>query len=189
MDSRAARRCAQSLRGRGEHEWRDSRRVAGEVRVDLRPFETPDIALLATWAKRIGADAYMSRTRPARSRPYQLCPEAGLLWYVVRVDGKDVGTIWLEQESDSSCASLGVLLGDEALFGHGIGNEAVRIVIERARAGDLQVRTLTLHVRRGNSRAIACYEKCGFATVGSGRKLLADGAVIEFLRMERSLDE
>ena len=62
------------------------------------------------------------------------------------------------------------------------------MVIERARAGDKRMRTLALHVRRGNERAIACYEKCGFITVESRRKLRPDGTAIEFHRMERRLD-
>jgi ribosomal protein S18 acetylase RimI-like enzyme len=47
---------------------------------------------------------------------------------------------------------------------------------------------LVLHVRRNNARAIACYEKCGFTTVMSGRKLRTDGTAIEFYRMERPMD-
>jgi RimJ/RimL family protein N-acetyltransferase len=157
------------------------------MRVELRPFEERDLRRLAAWTRRIDADAYMSRSRPLNVALASHCPEAGLLWYVIRADGRDVGSVWLEREAGPFSARLGVLLGDEALFGRGIGTEAVRLVIERARAGELQVRTLALHVRRSNERAIGCYENCGFVPVESGRKVRSDGTVIEFLRMERRL--
>ena len=102
-----------------------------------------------------------------------------------RADGRDVGTVWLEQEVGLFSARLGILLGDERLFGCGIGAQVVRLVVERARAGELQVHTLALRVRRSNVCALACFENCGFVAVGSGRKLRSDGTVIEFLRMER----
>ena len=107
---------------------------------------------------------------------------------MIRADGRDVGTVWLEQEAGLLSARLGILLGDERLFGCGIGAQAVCLVVERARAGELQVHTLALHVRRSNVRAFACFENCGFVAVGSGRKLASDGTVIEFLRMERRLN-
>jgi len=158
------------------------------MHVDLRPFEERDLPRLASWARHIDAGAYMSRTRPLDETLVSHAPETGVLWYVIRVDDRDVGTIWLEREAKSSCARLGIVLGDEALFGRGIGTKAVSMVIERARAGDKEIRTLVLHVRRGNERAIACYEKCGFITVEPGRKLRPDGSAIEYHRMERRLD-
>jgi RimJ/RimL family protein N-acetyltransferase len=163
-------------------------RAEQRLRVDLRPFEERDLPRLASWARHIDAGAYMSRTRPLDDTLVSHDPATGVLWYVIRVDDRDVGAIWLEREAESSCSRLGILLGDEALFGRGIGTEAVSMVIERARAGDRRIRTLALHVRRGNERAIACYEKCGFVTVESGRKLRPDGTAIEFYRMERRLD-
>ena len=163
-------------------------RTEHRLRIDLRPFEERDLPRLASWARRIDADAYMSRIRPLDDTVVSHDPATGVLWYVIRVDHRDVGAIWLEREAESSCARLGILLGDEALFGRGIGTEAVNMVIERARARDRRIRTLALHVRRGNERAIACYEKCGFTTVESGGKLRPDGTAIEFYRMERRLE-
>lgn len=159
------------------------------MRVELRPFQERDLARLAAWASGIGADAYMSRVRPLDPTLVSHCPEAGLLWFVIRADGEDVGTVWLERETEPSSARLGIILGDEELFGHGIGTQAVRLVIERARAGTPRPRTLALHVRPGNARAIACYEHCGFVVTESGTKVRPDGAVIELQRMELRLDE
>ena len=79
------------------------------MRVDLRPFEECDLPRLASWARHIDADAYMSRTRPLDVTRVGHRAEAGLLWYVIRVDDRDVGTIWLEREAESSRARLGIL--------------------------------------------------------------------------------
>jgi RimJ/RimL family protein N-acetyltransferase len=158
------------------------------MRIELHPFEERDLPRLAAWAKRIDADAYMSRTRPLDMARTGHCPEAGLLWYVIRADGRDVGTVWLEREADHSSARLGILLGDEALFGRGIGTEAMRLVLERARSRDLHLHKVVLHVRRDNGRAIRCYERCGFVTIESATKVRADGVRIEALRMELQLE-
>jgi RimJ/RimL family protein N-acetyltransferase len=158
------------------------------MRIELHPFEERDLPRLAAWARCIGADAHMSRTRPVDLARTGHCPEAGLLWYVICADGRDVGTIWLEREADHSSARLGILLGDEALFGRGIGTEAVRLVLERARSSRLALRKVVLHVRRDNGRAIGCYERCGFVTMESATKVRADGVQIEGLRMELQLE-
>lgn len=154
------------------------------MRVELRPFEEPDLARLAGWTSRVAADAYMSRVRPRDESLSGHAPHAGLLWYVIRAGGEDVGTVWVEPEPDPARATLGILLGDPALFGHGIGGQAIGLVIARMRVESPHVRTLALHVRRDNARAIACYERSGFAIAGSGTKVLPGGIALEFLCME-----
>jgi len=155
------------------------------MNVELREFEEGDLALLATWAGRIGADAYMSRHRPLDGALVRHSPANGVLWYVIRADGVDVGTVWLEREAPASAARLGVFLGDEALFGLGIGGRAVALTLKKA--PELAVCMVALHVRQENDRAIACYEKCGFVPVGSGVKRKPDGGDVRYLRMERRL--
>ena len=155
------------------------------MRVELREFDEGDLALLATWAGRIGADAYMSRHRPLDGELVRHSPADGVLWYVIHANGADVGTVWLERETQGSAARLGVFLGDEALFGQGVGARAVALALEKA--PELSVNTVTLHVRQENDRAIACYEKCGFVPVGSGVKRKPDGGDVRYLRMERRL--
>ena len=155
------------------------------MHVELREFEERDVDLLSAWTARVDAGAYMSRHRPLDRTLVAHSPEDGLLWYVIRVDGADIGTVWLELGAEPSAARLGIVLGDEALFGLGIGEQAVNLALESA--PELSVSTVALHVRQSNARAIACYEKCGFVPAGSGVKRRPDGGEIRYLRMERRL--
>ena len=155
------------------------------MRVELREFEERDVELLSAWTTRIDAGDFMSRHRPFDAALTAHSPEDGLLWYVIRVDGAVVGTVWLEREAERANARLGILLGDESLFGLGIGERAVNLALERA--PQLSVSAVALHVRQSNPRAVACYEKCGFVAVGFGAKRKPDGGEIRYLRMERRL--
>jgi RimJ/RimL family protein N-acetyltransferase len=155
------------------------------MRVELRPFDECDLPMLEMWAFRIRAGRYMSRVRPLDPACRGHAPAAGVLWFVIIAGGRDVGAIWLERES-ADCARVGMLLGDESLFGRGIGSRALALAIERA--GELSVGRVSLHVRAGNGRAIACYAKCGFVAVCRGVKsTYDDGGMIEYLRMELRL--
>jgi ribosomal protein S18 acetylase RimI-like enzyme len=155
------------------------------MHVELREFEERDVDLLSAWTTRIDADVFMSRQRPLDRALTAHSPADGLLWYVIRVDDEDIGTVWLERETERWYARLGILLGDELLFGLGIGERAVNLALERTQ--ELSVTTVALHVRESNARAIACYVKCGFLPVKSGVKRKPGGGEIRFLRMERRL--
>ena len=147
--------------------------------VVLREFLNEDIAKLDGWCRGIRSEDYMSNTRPKRSG-------GRLLWRVIQADGRDAGTVWLEEAENGREAALGILLGETALFGKGIGRAAIKLALAEAR--DLfPFRRVILHVRKANARAIACYRACGFAVCGEGEKPAPSGAGIPFLTMELSL--
>ena len=70
--------------------------------VALRAFTQADQAALERWALDTRASHYMARTQPSRK---------ALLWQVIVVDGRDIGTIWVESCDYPAHARLGVLLG------------------------------------------------------------------------------
>src|SRR5262245_40155376 len=139
------------------------------MNVTLREFQEDDIARLEIWAKHIGSEVFMSRYRPRNLAVSSNSPEQEILWFVIRFSGRDVGTIWLESDVGSDQAVLGILLGEESLLGLGIGQKAINLALETARQLG-RLRTVLLNVRENNTRAIACYKKCGFQMVGSGVK-------------------
>ena len=146
------------------------------MRVSLRPFAEGDRPLLDLWAQRIESKRFMSRYAPH--------PNQCVLWCVIQSDGNDVGTVWLESAGPGA-AVLGILLGDPDLFGRGIGARAIELAVERAcQAEPLTV--VRLNVRSSNSRAVACYERCGFIVVASGIRE-GVGAPYAFLTMEKRL--
>ncbi len=156
----------------------DSPADTGHIRaVTLRNFREEDLPLLDAWANDIGSERYMSRYAPVAGRV--------LAWYVIQAQGRDVGTVWLEQETDPREARLGIMLADPSLLGRGIGRQAIQLAIgniAKTRSIDL----IHLHAREDNARAIACYRHCGFEIIDSGSRSAA-GRAYRFWRMERRL--
>lgn len=66
-------------------------------------------------------------------------------------------------------AELGIYIGDRARWSHGYGTEAILTLLGHLfRNTDLRVILLATYA--SNTRAQACYRKCGFVTTGSMRK-------------------
>ena len=142
--------------------------------------------MLEEWRRCIGGENYMSNYRPKRAAVSAHDPLVGVWWYIIRVGSKDVGTVWLERDAAREKAVLGIFLGEESLFGRGIGAEAINAAIEKVRE-DGTIHKVMLHVRENNVRAIACYAKCGFVTTSSGVKRVPGGKEIHYFTMARDL--
>jgi RimJ/RimL family protein N-acetyltransferase len=66
-------------------------------------------------------------------------------------------------------ADLGIFIGDKELRGKGYGAEAIMLLLDFA-FNILNLNNIMLTVKEFNSRAIKCYEKCGFKTIGRRRE-------------------
>lgn len=120
--------------------------------VALRPFNPGDHAQLERWANAIQSPDYMARFKPDATV---------LAWNVIVCNGHDAGTVWIEATEQAGEARLGILLGEPALLGQGIGRTAILLAIDAVtRAHPLQL--ISLNVRESNERGIRCYERCGF---------------------------
>ncbi|TPN90498.1 GNAT family protein [Mesorhizobium sp. B1-1-5] len=72
-------------------------------------------------------------------------------------------------------AALAIGIDDQAYLGKGYGTEAIRLVL--GYAFGLGLHRISLRVLSCNSRAIACYRKCGFVEEGREREAaLVSGA-------------
>ena len=83
------------------------------------------------------------------------------LFFVISVDGQDIGIMSLSQEPD--CLALNQLYIVPEHQGQGIGRRCMAIVMEQAEILDVPIR---LRVLRVNPRAMAFYESLGFAKRG-----------------------
>ena len=147
------------------------------VKVALREFGDSDYPRLHQWAQTIDSTSYMSRYTPV--------PDKRALWNVILVNDIEVGTIWFERTEEVGTVTLGILLGDPAILGRGIGRRAIVLAIEKLQfLSNPQI--ARLHVRKDNARAIRCYEKCGFTVVSSGTRRRGSQSY-EFYRMEKPL--
>ena len=155
------------------------------MEVSLRTFEPMDLPIHEEWVQTIESDHFMSRYRP---RPDALGPgkTSAPLWFVIALDGVPVGTLWFESGVAPDEAMLGILLGDQSIFGRGIGRRAIELAIEQLRRV-VTVARITLNVRTTNSRAISCYLRCGFKAIRTSEKQLADGSRVHYHTMTKEL--
>ena len=150
--------------------------------IALRPFLLEDLALIAEWASAFCLEDYVSRLRPRGARAVCHDPAKGLFWFIIVSSGADVGTVWLEPGEGPEGSVLGVYLKHPSLFDRGIGSDAIRLALDECRRRR-STRVVTLHVRRDNARAIACYEKLGFAITSRATKTLASGERLSYFEM------
>ncbi len=92
--------------------------------------------------------------------------------WAVEVDLKCVGSVFLHSiEPDNRRARFAIELFDPAYWGRGIGTSATRQVVRFA-FEILRLHRLDLRVLTVNTRAIRCYERCGFVKEGVQRDTL-----------------
>ena len=159
------------------------------MKISLRPFEEADLPYLQTWAEEIEVQRFMSRIFPHKSDQYLNSQESLLAWYIIRVDGQNIGTVWLEKaDVNDEIATLGILIGKIDFLGQGIGELAIYLAIEKSH-DEINFRSAHANVRESNIRAIRCYRKCGFVEILRGKKLIDGTIVIPFITMELRLNQ
>jgi len=159
-----------------------------DMKVSIHSFKENDLVSLRMWAEEIEAKRYMSRILPHKSDQYLNSQKSLLAWYVIRVDQKDVGTVWLEKAAvTDEIATLGILIGKNNLLGQGIGEKAINFAIEKSR-DEIYFRLAHANVRVSNTRAIHCYMKCGFVEILRDTKLTDGGIFVPFITMELTLN-
>lgn len=155
------------------------------MKITLRQVELSDLAIIQNWYETINGGQYTSRYGPKVFDGKTGCNQEAYVWYVIQADEQDCGVIWLEKDEPTKDeAVLGIMLGNEADFGQGIGQAAIWLVLTKA-LSYLTFDKVCLHVRKNNARAIACYTKCGFRITDEGEKIVA-GQKLEFFIMHRN---
>src|SRR4030042_439432 len=133
--------------------------------VTLRLFSYDDLEHHIAWAEAIDARSYMSRIFPKRFDSNLIDNNLYFCWYIIIYNGLDVGSIWLEKQNlGENVAQLGILIGNEELFGKGIGRRAIEQAILKS-LSKMPASTVRLNVRKNNKRAQSCYKACGFYIV------------------------
>ncbi|RYD27789.1 MAG: GNAT family N-acetyltransferase [Verrucomicrobiaceae bacterium] len=151
------------------------------MKATLRPFLTTDLPTLERWATTGDLPSYMGRWKPRSS-------SAQVLWWVILMDGREAGTIWLEKDKPAdNIATLGILIGDPVMRGLGLGRSAIVLATEEA-ARQWQLQAIRLRVRLNNGRAICCYESLGFRETSRTERTLASGETIPVMKMERPVE-
>ncbi len=83
----------------------------------------------------------------------------------------------------SACAEVGIFIGEKELWGQGIGQRALRLVLKYA-FHDLNLNRVGLRVYETNQHAIRCYEAVGFQHEGRLRQAMnRKGRLVDILLM------
>ena len=83
-------------------------------------------------------------------------------WCYINVDGKNIGSIWLETV-DIDTAKLGVFIANEEYRNNGYGSKAIENLLCFAK--DKGYKSVILNVRTSNIRAYSLYQKLGFVEI------------------------
>lgn len=110
--------------------------------------------------------------------------ESAVIWYerisnhpckwIIEYKGKCIGTVGLRTYAEDNKAKYAIEIYDSSVYGHGIGTIVTKMVLQYA-FEVLEVHKVYLRVLDYNTRAIKCYEKCGFIKEGIDR----EGALID----------
>jgi RimJ/RimL family protein N-acetyltransferase len=103
---------------------------------------------------------------------------------VVETSGQYVGNVNLTGiHAVNRSAEFSILIGEKALWGKGVGQEATRLMLAHA-FGDRNLHRVYLHVLAGNERALRLYERVGFRREGTLREaVFKNGAYQDLVTM------
>lgn len=154
--------------------------IHGE-RTWLRPAERADLATFVRWFN----DAGTTRFLMARA-PMSLAAEERWFERMLERQGKDayhfviclldgdrpIGTIGLHEiDHVDGNAALGIMIGEPALWGQGLGTDALDALLDFG-FGELRLERIWLEVYDFNARARRSYEKSGFTLEGTLRRAI-----------------
>jgi RimJ/RimL family protein N-acetyltransferase len=100
--------------------------------------------------------------------------ESNQLEWMIEYGGKCVGNARLTVDNANRRARYAIGIFDISKLGMGLGTEATQIVLDYA-FSKLGLHRVDLRTLDHNTRAIACFQKCGFVKEGVER----DGTLIE----------
>jgi RimJ/RimL family protein N-acetyltransferase len=162
--------------------------VNNNMNITLRDFEVEDLKIYEKWLTNINAKKYLSRFYPKHYNRENVQNLDFYLWYIIQIDDREVGVIWLEKnEKQDQTVKLGIVLGDKTIFNKKIGQTAIPLAINKAKAM-MNISSVTLNVRSNNQRAIKCYKRCGFEIVSKRIKLNKQFRLIKFYKMTLNLN-
>lgn len=97
----------------------------------------------------------------------KLDPPAGIVespvFWSIYLDNLHVGTVSIYNRAGIT-GELGILIGDSTNWSKGYGTDAIKKLLTMCKeAGFVEIH---LKVLLENTRAIRCYEKCGFTSTG-----------------------
>jgi len=166
-------------------------------RVTLRTIERDDLPRYVTWLNDPEvihhlnlflpmnsddeADWYDTQRRDKTSQNFALIVNEGQLHI------GSVGLMSINHREQN--AELGIVIGDKTQWGQGYGQEAIELLLDFA-FSEMNLHRIYLRVDVSNTRAIRCYQNCGFSQEGRLREAVyhrghfEDQLIMSVLRSE-----
>jgi RimJ/RimL family protein N-acetyltransferase len=176
---------------------RPIRAIRGE-RVYLRPLEPGDAELIHHWFEDARVHTLMGDLPRSLAWRRQSAEEAAkddgrdVFRFIIcqLVDDRPIGrTDLFEIDRTNGSAALGITIGEPALWGRGLGTDAVNALVDLA-FGQLRMERVWLDTDADNARAQAAYTKAGFSREGILRHAwFQDGHWSDDIRMSLLRDE
>jgi len=165
-------------------------------RTRLRAIEREDLPTFVRWFNDPEVRQYLAMYMPmsmAEEEKWferQLEDQDSQIFAIETGDGVHIGNCGLHDfDWKNRRAALGIAIGEKEYWGKGYGSDAVRTLLGFA-FGEMNLHRIQLEVHDFNSRAIRCYEKCGFKLEGRQREALFrngsyhDSLIMGILRKE-----
>ena len=152
------------------------------MNIRFRSVAKEDLPKFVRWYQEIEGHKLFSNYIPTTFSSFAVTNEQIIVWYIILLDNKEIGTIWFEKKvSHSKEIDLGLYLNDTKLMGKGLGKIIIRKGVDgiRKQVGKIPI---CLDVRLTNNRAIRCYEALGFRKVFEAEKITPT-AKIKYQRM------
>ena len=135
----------------------------------LKPWEPSDLAMEAVWAQ----DPEIIKLDPPAGKTFNM-----QRFSIYTFSDRHIGLCMLFNQTPTE-VELGIRIGEKDCWDKGYGTDAVKALTTYC-FYTMDVNLVWLKVLPLNTRAIRCYEKCGF--VETGKIIVGD---YEFTRMEK----
>lgn len=140
----------------------------------LRSLATEDVDSLLKWSNDIEIKKYFDSPKPHNREQIEIMLKGAgnqiLLGIVAKAEDRLIGYTQLSNINyiDSN-AMYAVLIGEKDYWGHGLGTEITRLMVDYA-FNILNLNKVWLNVNAPNAGAVRAYEKAGFTREGVKRE-------------------
>ncbi len=182
---------------------------SNNIEISFRPIEPRDVANLVRWQRDPEvarwywdvtdlADDELAHIWTRRATSLDSDSDSGTDWYIIEVDGHDIGEIQVANLDDypetavevnvPNAAGVDVFIGEPSWRGRGIGSQVVRTFIDRIVFSRTGIETCTIDPEPENQIAIHSYRNAGFRHV---RTYHSDqsGVDVYLMRLDRQPDD
>ncbi len=168
-------------------------KVQGE-RFLVRPLTESDWDIRAKWNRDpeilyfSEGDAVTEYSLEQVKRVYR-CVSQSAFCFIVELDGAPIGECWLQHMNlerilaayqGQDCRRIDLMLGEKALWGHGIGTEVVRLLCQFGFESEKANVIFACEVADYNARSLMAFRKAGFELINTIQQPPADKALCRY---------